>query len=87
MAIEETRATVAYLREHRPEPEFVVSMRTRWDPLIDARDDILIQLDAYREAGVGHVVAEPAQRTVDDYLRSIEALAEIFDAAGVTMQR
>ena len=44
-----------------------------------------IQLDAYRDAGVGHVVAEPAQRTVDDYLRSIEALAEIFGAAGVTM--
>ena len=40
---------------------------------------------AYRDAGVGHVVAEPAQRTVDDYLRSIEALAEIFGAAGVTM--
>ena len=43
-------------------------MRTRWDPLIDERDDILVQLDAYREAGVGHVVAEPAQRTADDYL-------------------
>ena len=48
-------------------------MRTRWDPLIDARDDILIQLDAIREAGVGHVVAEPAERTADDYLRSIDA--------------
>ena len=60
-------------------------MRTRWDPLIDARDDILIQLDSYRDAGVGHVVAEPAQRTADDYLRSIEALAEIFAGAGVTM--
>ena len=60
-------------------------MRTRWDPLIDSRDDILVQLDAYRDAGVGHVVAEPAQRTVDDYLRSIEALADIFRAAGVTM--
>jgi probable F420-dependent oxidoreductase len=85
LGIEETRRTVAYLREHRPEPEFVVSMRTRWDPLIDARDDILVQLDAYRDAGVGHIVAEPAQRTVDDYLRSVEALADIFAAAGVTM--
>ena len=85
LGIEDTRSTVAYLREHRPEPEFVVSMRTRWDPLIDARDDILVQLDAYRDAGVGHVVAEPAQRTVDDYLRSIDALAEIFSAADVTM--
>ena len=69
-SLEETRSTVACLREHRPEPEFVVSMRTRWDPLIDAHDDILVQLDAYHDAGVGHVVAEPAQRTVDDYLRS-----------------
>jgi hypothetical protein len=60
-------------------------MRTRWDPLIDARDDILVQLDAYREAGVGHVVAEPAQRTTADDLRSIDALAEVFGAGGVTM--
>ena len=85
LPIEQTRATVAYLRERRPEPEFVISMRTRWDPLIDDRDTSSSSSTPTATAGVGHVVAEPAQRTLDDYLRSIEALAEIFDAGGVAM--
>jgi probable F420-dependent oxidoreductase len=87
LPIEQTRATVRYLRERRPEPEFVISMRTRWDPLQDSHESILSELDAYREAGVGHVVAEPAQRTTDDYLRSIAELAELLDAGGVSLTR
>jgi hypothetical protein len=31
------------------------------------------------------VLAKPAQRTLDDYLRSIEALAELLTAGGVSM--
>ncbi len=85
LPIEQTRAAVDYLRQRRPEPEFVISMRTRWDPLNDDRDTILTELDEYRDAGVGHVVPEPAQRTLDDYLRSIEALAEVLTAGGVSL--
>ena len=85
--IEDARATVAYLRERRPEPEFVISMRTRWDPQIDDPDQILAQLEAYREAGIGHVVSEPAQRTLDGYLRSIDSLAELLVRGGASMFR
>ena len=85
LPIEQTRAAVDYLRQRRPEPEFVISMRTRWDPLNDDRDTILTELDEYRDAGVGHVVPEPAQRTLDDYLRSIEALAEVLTAGGISL--
>ena len=85
LPIEQTRVAVDYLRQRRPEPEFVISMRTRWDPLNDDRDTILTELDEYRDAGVGHVVPEPAQRTLDDYLRSIEALAEVLTAGGVSL--
>jgi probable F420-dependent oxidoreductase len=73
-----TARIVLALRAARPEPEFTVSMRTRWDPLEDDPDVILAELDAYREAGVDHVVPEPRQRNLVDYLRSIEALAELL---------
>jgi hypothetical protein len=85
--IEDARATVAYLRERRPEAEFVISMRTRWDPQIDDPDRILAQLEAYREIGIGHVVPEPAQRTLDGYLRSIDSLAELLVRGGASMSR
>ncbi len=82
---EETRPQVERLRADRPEPEFVISMRTRWDPLEDDHDTILAELDHYREVGVDHVLAEPRQRTVDDYLRSIEQFAALLGRADVEM--
>ncbi len=82
---DETRPRVERLRADRPEPEFVVSMRTRWDPLEDDHDAILSELDDYREVGVDHVLAEPRQRTLDDYLRSIEQFAALLDRAGVEL--
>jgi hypothetical protein len=85
LGAQETATRVAFLREHRPEAEFVVSLRTRWDPLVDSEDWILAQLDGLVAAGVSHVVPEPRQRTLDDYLRSIERLAELFVKAGVSM--
>ena len=85
LRLDETIKTVAYLRERRPEPEFVISMRTRWDPQVNKPDDILRELDAYREAGVRHFVPEPAQRTEDGYLRSIEELAVLLQRGGVEM--
>jgi hypothetical protein len=82
---DETAARVRRLRADRPEPEFAISMRTRWDPLEDDPDTILGELDDYREIGVTHVVPEPRQRTLDNYLRSIEAMAEILVRGGVAM--
>jgi probable F420-dependent oxidoreductase len=81
---EQAAPRVRRLRDERPEPEFAISMRTRWDALIDDHDEILAELDHYREIGIGHVVPEPRQRTLDDYLRSIEVTAEVLDRGGVT---
>ena len=80
---EETAKRVAVLRAKRPEASFTISMRTRWDALVDNPDAILRELEAYREAGVQHFVSEPRQRTLDDYLRSIEALAALCTRAGI----
>jgi len=82
----QTAWRVEYLRRSRPEPQFPISMRTRWDALTDDFDTILGELDDYIAAGVTHVVPEPRQRNMDDYLRSIEALAGLMARAGVTFE-
>ena len=82
---DQTRRRVNTLRSKRPEVEFTISMRTRWDPLIDDHDVILAELDHYVAVGVDHFVAEPRQRTLNDYLRSTEVQAELFRRAGFEM--
>ncbi|MEY2627177.1 MAG: hypothetical protein RJB08_936 [Actinomycetota bacterium] len=82
---EETKARVVKLRASRPEPEYEISMRTRWDPLEDDNDLILAEIDHYREIGVTHVVPEPRQRTAAAFLESIEAMADLLRRAGVAM--
>jgi len=83
---DETKPRVERLRAGRPEPEYEISMRTRWDPLEDDNDLILAEIDHYREVGVTHLVPEPRQRTVDKYLESIEAMAALLRRADVVMQ-
>jgi probable F420-dependent oxidoreductase len=75
---EESRETIARLRRERPEPEFAISLRVDWDGLRDDADELRRRLDAYREAGVQHVLAVPAQSKLDDWLESVERLAGLF---------
>ncbi len=82
---EQTKRIVARLRLARPDPDFVISMRTRRDPMADNHDQILSEFDALREAGVTHFVPEPRQRTLADYLRSIESLSELMKRAGASL--
>lgn len=82
---EDTAKRVQKLRTGRPEPEYEISMRTRWDPLEDDNDLILAELDHYREIGVTHLVPEPRQRTADGYMKSIEAMATLLRRADVAM--
>ena len=82
---DDTKPRVDKLRAGRPEPEYEISMRTRWDPLEDDHDLILAEIDHYREVGVTHLVPEPRQRTLDGYLASTEAMAKLLRQAGVEM--
>ena len=77
----DTKPIVDTLRAGRPESDFTISMRTRWDALEDDRDLIVAELEEYAEVGVQHVVAEPRQRTLEGWLRCGEAFAGILDAA------
>jgi len=75
---QDARTEIARLRRERPEPEFAISLRIDWDGLRDPADDLRRQLDGYREAGVQHVLAVPAQSRIDAWLASVEALATLF---------
>ena len=63
------------LRADRPEDGFVVSLRTGWDPLGMDADQIRRERDEFAAAGIGHVVCAPWRTDLDDWLRSMEALA------------
>jgi probable F420-dependent oxidoreductase len=64
---------IARLRAERPGPDFAISLRTAWDgkDAAELRD----RLTGYREAGAGHILVEPADREIEDWLRSVEKIA------------
>ena len=70
---EEAAPIVRRLREQRPEPGFAISLRYGWD----GKDDgaLSARLAAYGEAGVEHILVEPAERALDDWLRAVERVA------------
>jgi probable F420-dependent oxidoreductase len=65
---------VRRLRAERPEPEFALSLRYGWDGA-DA-GALAARLAAYAEAGIGHVLVEPAERTLDPWLAAVERIAQ-----------
>src|SRR5207237_843731 len=68
---------LARLRAERPEEAFTLSTRTGWDGLPSDLDEVRRHLDAFAAPGLQHVLATPAQATLDDWLRSVETLARI----------
>lgn len=72
------------LRDARPEPAFTLSMRLAWDGLRSDHDEIRRDLDAYREAGLQHVVTSPVQSDLDGWLRSVETLWSVLQPFSAT---
>jgi probable F420-dependent oxidoreductase len=70
---EQAAPIVKRLREERPEPEFAISLRTNWDGKDE--DALKGRLEGYQAVGVGHVLVEPSDRELDDWLRSVERIA------------
>ena len=77
---EQAMPIVRRLREQRPEPEFAISLRYGWD----GKDDSALRsrLASYGGAGVEHVLIEPAERELEDWLHAVERVARA--AEGVT---
>jgi probable F420-dependent oxidoreductase len=70
---EQAAPLVAQLRAERPDPEFVISLRAAWD----GKDEgaLTARLDGFAKVGVGHVMVEPFDRELDDWLHSVKRIA------------
>jgi probable F420-dependent oxidoreductase len=70
---EEAAPIVRRLRERRPEAGFAISLRYGWD----GKDDgaLRARLAGYGAVGVEHVLVEPAERALEDWLRAVERVA------------
>ena len=53
--------------------------------MADSHDKVLSEFDAFREAGVTDFVPEPRQKTLANYLRSIESLSEHLKRGGASL--
>jgi probable F420-dependent oxidoreductase len=72
---EQAVAPVARLRRDRPGDDFVVSLRTGWDPRGMETARIRREYDEFAAAGVGHVVCAPWRTDLDEWLRAMDTLA------------
>jgi probable F420-dependent oxidoreductase len=70
---EQVAPFVARLRAERPGDDFAISLRHGWD----GRDAgaLRARLDGYAAVGVGHVLVEPHDRELSDWLASVERIA------------
>ncbi|HEX3953120.1 MAG TPA: TIGR03619 family F420-dependent LLM class oxidoreductase [Stellaceae bacterium] len=70
---EQAAPIVERLRAERPEPEFTISLRYGWD----GRDPgaLRARLEGYDAIGVQHVMIEPFDRELSDWLATVERAA------------
>ena len=70
---EQAAPIVQRLRTTRPDPGFAVSLRYGWD----GRDGAALRarLEGYAAIGVEHVLVEPAERELADWLAAVERIA------------
>jgi probable F420-dependent oxidoreductase len=78
--VEEAPAVVARLRAVRPEPEFTISLRSSWDGQDDG--ELRARLQGYAAAGIQHVLIEPFERELIDWLRAVERVARAGEGLG-----
>jgi len=70
---EQAAPIVARLRSERPDPDFAISLRSAWD----GRDDgaLRARLQGFQAVGVEHVLVEPFERELPDWLAVVERIA------------
>src|SRR5215469_10476142 len=66
---EQAPAMVQRLRAKRPGADFTISVRTGYD------DGLRTRLEAYKAAGVQHVLVAPEERGLEEYLGAVERVA------------
>ncbi|MDE2005221.1 MAG: TIGR03619 family F420-dependent LLM class oxidoreductase [Rhodospirillales bacterium] len=73
IAPEQAPALVARLRALRPDPDFALSLRVRWDAANEA--GMRAAFAAYEAAGIGHLLVEPQERDGPAWLAAVERIA------------
>jgi probable F420-dependent oxidoreductase len=70
---QQAKPLVAQLRAERPDADFVLSLRAAWDG--KSEDELKARLQDFAEVGIDHVMVEPFDREIEDWLRSVERIA------------
>jgi probable F420-dependent oxidoreductase len=70
---EQAAPIVARLRSERPDPDFAVSLRSAWDGGDDGA--LRARLQGYQAVGVEHVLVEPYERELADWLAVVDRIA------------
>ena len=69
-------AIVQRLRAERPGPDFTVSVRAPYERDMGA---VRARLEAYKAAGIQHVLIAPEERDMDEYLAAVERVAKCVE--------
>ncbi len=77
LTVEQVGPVVERIRRDHPDVSFPISLRTGWDPQGMDPGRIQDELVAFTEAGIQHVVAAPWRRDLEDWIRSMDRLAEL----------
>jgi len=77
LSTEEAAPVVERIRRDHPDVSFPISLRTGWDPQGMDPGRIRDELAAFAEAGIQHIVAAPWRRDADEWIRSMDRLAEL----------
>lgn len=76
---EELAPIVARIRAERPEDEYVISLRTGWDPQGMEHARIRDERAAYAEIGVQYVVSAPWRTDADAWIESMRQLVDLVE--------
>jgi hypothetical protein len=64
---------IKQFRAARPDKTFTISLRINFDGKDPA--ELGATLAAYRDAGVDHILVQPEDREIDDWMRTVEKIA------------
>ena len=78
LTAEAAAPVIKRLRTLRPDKTFTISLRTSFDGKDPA--ELGARLGAYRDAGADHIMVQPEDRDIDDWMRTVEKIARAGSA-------
>jgi len=75
LTAEAAAPVIKRLRTVRPDKTFTISLRTSFDGKDPA--ELGARLGAYRDAGADHIMVQPEDRDIDDWMSTVEKIARV----------